>query len=260
MLLLLPPSEGKAVPQTGEPVDLAALTFPELARPRRELMRDLARLCRGDLAAALDALGLRPGQAGEISANRVLAKAPTLPAAELYTGVLHSALSPTTLPAPARRRLSSQVLVFSGLWGAVGYADRLPRYKLPIGARIGTPLAARWRGVLAAPLAERAGDGLVVDLRSAPYAAAWRPTGDLAQRTVVVSVLAERRVDGRVVVVPVSHFNKAAKGRFARELLQRPTDDPRALLDRAASAGLRGELAAAGHGLRLDLVEPVAAT
>ncbi|HVF20058.1 MAG TPA: peroxide stress protein YaaA [Mycobacteriales bacterium] len=252
MLVLLPPSEGKATPADGSPLDLGSLTFPDLAKVRRDVLRELVRLCRGNVETALSALGLSAGQRDSIIANRALTKAPTIPAAQLYNGVLHSALGATALSPAARCR----VLVFSGLFGAVGCDDRLPRYRLPIGARMARPLAGLWREALTGRVEEMAGDGLVVDLRSAPYAAAWRPSPEVVERTVVVSVLAEREVGGRLVIAPVSHFNKAAKGRFARQLLLRPTDDPAELPGRAAAAGLRGEVVASSRGYRLDLVEP----
>ncbi len=66
---------------------------------------------------------------------------------------------------------------------------------------------------MAAVLPEIAGDGLVLDLRSAAYAAAWKPKGEVAGRTATVRVL---HAPTRKVV---SHFNKATKGRIVRSLL-----------------------------------------
>ncbi|GAA3236269.1 hypothetical protein GCM10020256_54790 [Streptomyces thermocoprophilus] len=66
---------------------------------------------------------------------------------------------------------------------------------------------------MAQVLPEAAGDGLVLDLRSSAYAAAWRPKGEVAGRTATVRVL---HAPTRKVV---SHFNKATKGRIVRSLL-----------------------------------------
>ena len=172
MLILLPPSEGKTEPVRGKPVDLAKLTFPELTAARDALLTPQWR------------------------------QAPAAAAEKVYTGVLYQALDVSTLPAEARRHLRRAVLVFSALWGVVGLGDRIPAYKLPAGA--GT--AAYWRRHLPA----RLGKGLVIDLRSGPYAAMWRPVGEHA----VIRVLHER--DG--VRRTVSHFNKATKGRIVRDL------------------------------------------
>ncbi|HVE64912.1 MAG TPA: peroxide stress protein YaaA [Mycobacteriales bacterium] len=255
MLLLLPPSEGKATPTDGPPLDLAALSFPTLTRARRSVIRDVADLCRADPDRARRVLKLGPSQDDALAYNRRLRRAATLPAAGLYTGVLYEALGYAKLSAAARRRADGSVLVFSGLWGAVRLTDRLPHYKVPISTSLGVPLVSLWRHLLAEPLAAAAGGGLVVDLRSTPYAAAWRPSGELARRTVRVAVLAERRVDGHVVRQPVSHFNKAAKGRFARALVLDPTDEPADLLARAHDAGLDGELTTRLDRPHLELVE-----
>jgi cytoplasmic iron level regulating protein YaaA (DUF328/UPF0246 family) len=74
-------------------------------------------------------------------------------------------------------------------------------------------LGAYWRAPMAAVLPEAAGNGLVLDLRSAAYAAAWKPKGEVAGRTATVRVL---HAPTRKVV---SHFNKATKGRIVRSLL-----------------------------------------
>jgi cytoplasmic iron level regulating protein YaaA (DUF328/UPF0246 family) len=67
---------------------------------------------------------------------------------------------------------------------------------------------------MAEVMPEAAGDGLVLDLRSAAYATAWRPKGEVAARTATVRVL---HAPTRKVV---SHFNKATKGRIVRSLLE----------------------------------------
>lgn len=74
-------------------------------------------------------------------------------------------------------------------------------------------LGGHWRTPMAAVLPEAAGNGLVLDLRSSAYAAAWKPKGEVAGRTASVRVL---HAPTRKVV---SHFNKATKGRIVRSLL-----------------------------------------
>ncbi len=172
-------------------------------------------------ARASKVLGLSPGLVGEIARNRALLTAPARPAADLYTGVLYDALGLATLPADARRRANRSLLVFSGLWGLLRPADRVPAYRLSADVvlpGLGT-LASVWREPLAAAMADLAAKGIVLDLRSTSYAALWRPTGSLADRTVTVRVLQERRSGDPTSRVVVSHFNKATKGRLVRALL-----------------------------------------
>jgi cytoplasmic iron level regulating protein YaaA (DUF328/UPF0246 family) len=213
MLVLLPPSEGKAAPVRGRPVDLAKLSLPALHAAREGVLDALVALTGRDEAAACAALGIG---AGQLAPNRRLREAPAVPAQQLYTGVLYEALDIGSLGPDAVRLLRRSVLIFSGLWGVVRLTDRIPPYRCAMTARLPGigGLGAYWRRALDAPLAELAGRGLVLDLRSSAYATAWTP----ASRCVTVRVLHERTVNGTVTRSVVSHFNKATKGRLVRDL------------------------------------------
>ena len=76
MLVLLPPSETKAPGGDGPPLDLAALTAPELTPVRTELVENLVKLA-DDVPAARAALGLSPKQDDEIARNAALWTSPT---------------------------------------------------------------------------------------------------------------------------------------------------------------------------------------
>ncbi|MEQ4304029.1 peroxide stress protein YaaA [Plantactinospora sp. B6F1] len=222
MLILLPPSEGKTAPRSGRPVDPDALSQPALAPGRERVLDALVTLCSvPDRDRAREVLGLSPGQDEEVDRNARLRTAPAQPAAKVYTGVLYDALGLVTLPGPARARARRSVLVLSGLWGVLRTDDRIPAYRCAIGVNLPGVggLAAYWRGLLDPVLTEAAGGGPVLDLRSSGYAATWRPTGRLAERTVTVRVLHEQVVGGEVRRSVVSHFNKASKGRLVRDLL-----------------------------------------
>jgi cytoplasmic iron level regulating protein YaaA (DUF328/UPF0246 family) len=221
VLVLLPPSEGKAAAGSGRPLDLAALSLPALNPARERVLEPLVALCaRPDGGLARAALGLSPGQDGEIRRNARLREAAAMPAGRLYTGVLYDALELATLGPAARRQARRSILVFSGLWGAVRIGDRIPPYRCPVGARLPGlgGLGAYWRRAMATAVAEAAGGGPVLDLRSGAYGAMWQPAGGLAERTVTVRVLHERSVGGAVTRSVVSHFNKATKGRLLRDL------------------------------------------
>jgi cytoplasmic iron level regulating protein YaaA (DUF328/UPF0246 family) len=222
VLILLPPSEGKATTGDGPPLDLKGLSLPGLAKPRREVLGALVRLSRGRQAVAREVLGLTEGRRDAVVRNRSLRSAPTLPAAELYTGVLYDNLGLTTLPAAARARASERVLIFSGLWGALRLDDAVPAYRLAMGVNLPPlgPLASYWRPFLRAELAPLAAGRLVVDMRSAPYAAAWRPAGE----TAAVRVVRESTAGGKPVRTVVSHMAKATRGEIARSLLETDAD------------------------------------
>ncbi|MFC8170874.1 peroxide stress protein YaaA [Streptomyces sp. NPDC057325] len=216
MLVLLPPSEGKAPSGSGAPLKPESLSLPGLAEARAAVLDELVELCAADEEKAREVLGLSEGLRGEVAKNAELRTAGARPAGEVYTGVLYDALGLATLDAAARERAGKALLVFSGLWGAVRVTDRIPSYRCSMGIKLPGlgALGAHWRGPMASVLPEAAGDGLVLDLRSSAYATAWRPKGGVAARTATVRVL---HAPTRKVV---SHFNKATKGRIVRSLLE----------------------------------------
>ena len=151
MLILLPPSEGKAQPAKGRPIDLTKLSFPALTDQRARLLDDELRV------------------------------APTLPASQLYTGVLYAALDLPSLPTTVANRF----VIISAQFGAVRPKDRIPTYRRVIDA-------VGWRPLLEPELTRAAGKGVILDCRSATYVAAWRPAGEQAARTGHVNVVHER--------------------------------------------------------------------
>lgn len=221
MLVLLPPSEGKAASGRGAPLKPESLSLPGLAGARGEVLDALVELCVADEEKAREVLGLSEGLRGEVAKNAELRTAGTRPAGELYTGVLYDALGLGSLDASARRLAGKSLLVFSGLWGAVRVGDRIPPYRCPMGVKLPGlgALGAFWRTPMAEVMPEAAGDGLVLDLRSSAYTAAWKPKGAVAERTASVRVLQSQIVDGVEKRSVVSHFNKATKGRMVRDLL-----------------------------------------
>lgn len=212
MRILLPPSEGKAEPEGGEPVDLESLVFAaELGKQRRKLLR---------------------------AANPKLRKAPAAPAAEVYTGVLYQRLGLAGLTAAARRRAAKRVLIASALWGFVRPTDRIPCYRLPPSTKLDGigPLAAWWRPSLVKAMPDEAGE-TIVDMRSGAYASAWKP-----RQATLLAVRAFREERGRRKAV--SHMVKAVRGDVARALLLARAEPktPEAVAAVAADAGFEVEL------------------
>jgi uncharacterized protein len=238
VLVLLPPSEGKATAGRGRPVALDGLSLPGLTAARESVLDELVALCAADEDKAAEVLGLSPGLRGEVAKNAGLRTAPAMPAGRLYTGVLYDALDLASLDAAARRRAHQSLLVFSGLWGAVRLTDRIPAYRCSMAVRLPGPggLAAYWKPFMDEVMPEAAGGGLVLDLRSSAYASAWKPRGEVARRTATVRVLQVTVVDGVEKRSVVSHFNKATKGRLVRALL---TSGARPRTPDALAAALR---------------------
>ncbi|WP_340538084.1 peroxide stress protein YaaA [Nocardioides sp. GXZ039] len=245
MLILLPPSEGKAIPKRGKPLDLARLSSPSLTDARSEVLAALVELCSGDADGAAATLGIPATRLDLLELNAELTSSPTARADAIYTGVLYDALELTTLSSAAKRRATSRLAVISSLFGMVRPGDRIPSYRLSGDVKLPGlgMISGFWRESLGPALVDAVGTGLLVDLRSGMYAAFWRPPAELARRVATVRVLHE--VDGRRSVV--SHFNKATKGRIVRALLE----DGRAPLTPEKLAAILGEL-----GWTVEVGEP----
>jgi cytoplasmic iron level regulating protein YaaA (DUF328/UPF0246 family) len=243
MLILLPPSEGKAKPPAGAPVDLDSLAFAaKLGERRATLLDALERLGTVAPTRALKQLAISGGQAGDIAVDAALRTAPTAPAGEVYSGVLYDRLRLPALPARARCR----VLIASALWGVVAPEDRIPYYRFSAKARLARigPPSAWWRQALAEAMPDEPGE-LIVDMRSAAYAAAWRP-----KRATLLAVRAFSESGG--VRGPVSHMAKAVRGDVGRALLlaAQPPADPEAAAAIVREGGFEVEL----NGSSLDVI------
>ena len=219
MLILLPPSEGKAAASRGKPLDLSTLAFADLTAPRERVLDALVELCEGDPDVAAKTLGIGTTQLDLVELNRRLATAPTARADQVYSGVVYDALDFATLSAAAKRRANTRVAVTSSLFGLVRPADRIPSYRLSGDTTLPGlgPVAGVWREHLGPVVTEAVGSGLLVDLRSGTYVSFWRPAG---VKSATVRVLHEHNGQRKVV----SHFNKATKGRIVRALLEAGAD------------------------------------
>jgi uncharacterized protein len=194
VLVLLPPSMSKRTPPDGGgPFDAAALSFASLGPTRAAVLEGVLEVSAEPDAARR--LGVSSGLDDDIRANLELQDLPAAPAGDLYAGALYDALGYDELDAGARRRARTWVVAVSALWGAVRLGDRIPTYRLHMCARLPGlgHLPQVWQGPLESVLPAAAGRGLVVDGRAAEYATAWRPTGEIATRTIVLKV---RRADG----------------------------------------------------------------
>ena len=238
MLILLPPSESKATRPRGAAMQPERLSAPELTAARATVADALARASARP--AAPEVLGVSPNLGDEIARNLELTTAPSLPARDLYTGVLYDALDLPSLDAAARRRANRRIIVISALFGALRLTDRVPPYRLSMAVNLPSvgPLAGHWRQPLALELPEQVGRGLVIDCRSSTYAAAWVPHGALTRRWVQI------RVPG------ATHMAKHTRGLVTRALCQSSADprSPRALTEVLAET------------FRVDLHEPGSST
>ena len=224
VLILLPPSQAQAAGKRGRRMDPDALSFPQLSPTRAQILADLMALSlRPDAHVAL---GLGPGVAGELARNARIPLAPALPVHRLYCGVLHRAFDYATLAPHDKRRAQRWVVVFSALYGALRLADQVAPYRLAMtpGLPSRQPLARHWREHLDRAIRPLVGERLVLDCRSAAYAAAWPVPSDLVGRVVSINVPG------------ATHYAKHTRGLIARAVCEMRLDprSPESLADSLA--------------------------
>jgi cytoplasmic iron level regulating protein YaaA (DUF328/UPF0246 family) len=252
VLILLPPSETKRDGgEAGSCLDLTRLGFDSLTPQRTAAISALRSLSRG-VAASTAALGLGKTQRFEIDRNRALLTSPVMPALDRYTGVLYDSLDAATLNPAALDFAHHHLAIHSALFGLVRAGDAIPAYRLSHDSRLpGLPLARHWKIAIAGVLAQcgvAQHGGLILDLRSEAYAALG--PAPLGAGSYYVRVVSESATGKRSAL---SHFNKSAKGSFARALLSAGIDHPSldSLLEWGAASGIRLE---PGVGNELALV------
>lgn len=214
MLILLPPSEGKTPALKGPAIEWESLSFPELNPYRAKVLEALGTVSAHEDALAL--LGVGASLRDDVERNTRLHAEPAAPAHQVYSGVLYDALGFKSMTPAQRRKATESILVVSALWGAIGFGDHVPAYRLSMGTALPDVgrLASYWKPQLNAALAQRVDGELLVDCRSSTYAAAWAPP---AAQTVNINVFNE--ANGKRTVV--SHFAKHTRGELARHLLTR---------------------------------------
>jgi cytoplasmic iron level regulating protein YaaA (DUF328/UPF0246 family) len=216
VVLLLPPSEGKAPGGTGAWTADAG-RFSQLAESRQAVAEALAAaMSDADLAARISGLhGARGDRARQSNATTIGGR--VMPAWRRYSGVVWAHLDPATLRGPARRRAAT-VLVVSALGGLFAFGDPVPDYKCSMGTRLAGigGLGAYWRRHTATVLAEACDGAVVWDFLPGEHRRAVDLSGGHARRIIRIE---PRTASGRAV----GHDAKAVKGAFARHVLESGT-------------------------------------
>ena len=243
-LILLPPSEGKSSGGDGLPWSKTKQSFPELESARKEVIKALKTAMKAPVEERSKLLGVGEAKTDEATkANLSVDIGKTLPAIDRYTGVLYDALEYETLSTRLKKRVDSQVIIFSGLWGIVRPGDLIPDYKLKMGAKL--PLLGKpsvfWKPLISKSLADAA-SGVVWDLLPNEHLAAWEPS--ISGKKIRVGFLDDVLKDKKRTLVTVSHWNKLLKGSLVRFLAESQIDEP---------SGLKGFKHPEGYVYKPDL-------
>jgi cytoplasmic iron level regulating protein YaaA (DUF328/UPF0246 family) len=210
MIVLLPPSEGKALGGRGR-FDVGA---GPLGERRLQVVESLAK----ELAAGPPVWPRLFGHGGDIGERAAAAcqalvegRAPALPAWRRFTGVVWAHLDPATLPPAARRN----AVVPTAMLGATRGDEPVPDFRLKLSVSLtGLGRLDRWWRADLTDAIARTGRGPIVDLLPAEHAAAVDWVALAARRRV--SRVRFVATDGRAAA---GHAAKAVKGIVARRIL-----------------------------------------
>lgn len=205
MLILLPPSEGKAAGGRGRPFRLSHPDEAAVVLPVLDYLR------QRPLSAWPAFYGIKSAdRAAEAQrANLDALDAPTEKAIRRYTGVVYDHIDFATLPDTTKA--ARRVLIASALFGLVDGSTGLPEYKLSMDGW----LARYWKPINTGRLARRAKGKPVLNLLSQTYAKA-------VDYPHLITL--DFRVSGGKK--SAGHFGKAIKGRFVRWVLAENIADP----------------------------------
>ena len=234
-VILLPPSEGKLSGGDGPKWGPGTCSFPELDRTRRQVMAALVEAMKEPEASRSKLLGVKGDALATATAgNLAVRRSPTMAAIDRYTGVLYDALDASGLPKRARGRMETDVVIFSGLFGAVMPGDPIPDYKLKMGGALpgigNTSLL--WRSPLTEALTGFVSGRVLWNLLPKEHDNAWVCPTPTTGRTMSVKFLDEqaRSPRGPRQFTTVNHWNKLLKGALVRHILATGADEPDALV------------------------------
>lgn len=232
--ILLPPSEGKTPPVTGDPLDLTALSSPDLTAKRKQVLGALKKVSKRK--DALTALGVGASLAEDVARNVTIDSQPCAPALLTYTGVLYEAMGAADLVAAAETDAGTaarlrDVHVFSAVFGQVAGLDPIPAYRLAMKTDLGQlgRLSTWWKPILAKSFAVDPAE-VILDCRSSDYRAAWP-----GPNTQVVTLGAVKDTGTKRSVV--SHWAKFYRGEFVGRLLRDDRGLPDTIDDLVSRAG-----------------------
>ncbi len=230
-LILIPPSEGKSSGGEDPPWSETNQFFQNLQEPRREIIEVLKKAMKEAELSRSKLLGVKGKKVEEATAaNLSVDYSATMPAIERYTGVLYDALSYSSLSLALQKKIDQQVIIFSGLWGALKPRDLIPDYKLKMGAKLlelGV-LSRFWKPHLTSAL-HSSGPKCVWDLLPGEHSAGWDPL--IAEKRIRVKFLDDVVKNGEQQLVSVSHWNKFLKGALVQYVIENQLLDPSGLKD-----------------------------
>jgi len=203
MLILIPPSEGKAKVKSTD------LTFDDtdfkFKREVNQVVRLLSLLDDEDLRSIYGTTQKK----SEIfhRQNQDIFKSYCAKAIERYTGVVYEYINWETLDKSAKEYMENHVRIFSGLFGLLTPNTLIPNYKLKMNV---LSLQYHWSPVISKELEN---EDIIFDLLPQVHRKAYSPSKNVIKVDFSVINKGQKKAAG--------HFGKAVKGKFIRFLAEK---------------------------------------
>tara|TARA_Y100000590_G_scaffold389627_1_gene464779 strand:+ start:2972 stop:3667 length:696 start_codon:yes stop_codon:yes gene_type:complete len=207
MLILIPPSEGKAKVKSTD------VTFGETNFKYEEEVKQVVMLLGLINEEGLKSIYGTSQEKSEIfhRQNQDIFKSRCAKAIERYTGVVYEHIDWNTLDKSAQSYMSKHVRIFSGLFGLLTPTTLIPNYKLKMNV---LSLQYHWSPILTEALEK---EKIIFDLLPQVHRKAYKPSKNVIK--VDFSVLNKGKKTA------AGHFGKAVKGRFIRFLAKNNVQD-----------------------------------
>ena len=202
MLILIPPSEGKAKVKSTD-VTFGETNF-KFKREVNQIVRLLGLLNEEDLRSIY-------GTSQEKSEtfhrqNQDIFKSHCAKAIERYTGVVYEYIDFESLDKNAKNYMEKHIRIFSGLFGLLTPNTLIPNYKLKMNV---LSLQYHWTPILTKEIEK---EDIVFDLLPQVHRKAYKPSKNVIKVDFSVVKKGKKTAAG--------HFGKAVKGKFIRYLAQ----------------------------------------
>tara|TARA_X000001036_G_scaffold437022_1_gene481410 strand:+ start:1271 stop:1966 length:696 start_codon:yes stop_codon:yes gene_type:complete len=200
MLILIPPSEGKAKIKSSK-VIFKDTNF-KYEHEVKQVIRHLSILDQEDLRSIY-------GTSQEKSdifhrQNQDIFKSHCAPAIERYTGVVYEYIDWDTLDKKSQSYMEKHIKIFSGLFGLLTPQTLIPNYKLKMNV---LSLQFHWNPIITEALKN---EDVIFDLLPQVHRKAYTPSKNVIKVDFSVINKGKKTAAG--------HFGKAVKGKFIRYL------------------------------------------
>jgi len=198
LIILIPPSEGKAEGGNEEAIKTSAEVKAQIKRLQNY---------SGDIEKLLGVKGKALKKAKK--ANKNILKSKTMPAIKRYTGVVYAGIDYANLRIENKKYFDKHVRIVSALFGLVTPQDKIPNYKLKIEK---LDSAKYWK----TKISEKLKNKYVIDLLPQSHKKAVEYKD---------GIQIEFKITKKGKTIPAGHKGKYIKGRYIRWLCQTKTKD-----------------------------------